>query len=224
MHPSNARPNIVLPTDTYASESNSGNDSDRPWFCHGLDCPRYSVVDSCDAYETREYEEGVWATTSIEAYNYAMAVSIGFRRLFKYIDGANEDDVKIPMTAPVLADVTPSCGPFCKQTFNVSFFVPFHMQESPPTPRDKDIEVTCSPAFTAYVASAGGYKLDEFSLSKMAGELADALDADDKKFISDHFFIAGYDPPFRVTGRHTEVWFLADEDGGRDNVVVADSK
>lgn len=50
------------------------------------------------------------------------------QRLFKYIDGGNEDEVKIPMTSPVLVDVEPSCGPFCKNNFTVSFFVPFNFQ------------------------------------------------------------------------------------------------
>ena len=29
-----------------------------PWFCHDLDCPEFEVVESTDAYETREYEGG----------------------------------------------------------------------------------------------------------------------------------------------------------------------
>jgi hypothetical protein len=29
-----------------------------PWFCHGLDCPKYKIVEKTDAYEVREYEEG----------------------------------------------------------------------------------------------------------------------------------------------------------------------
>jgi hypothetical protein len=36
----------------------SGWDGDRPWFCHGLDCPVFEVVDSTDAYEVRKYKEG----------------------------------------------------------------------------------------------------------------------------------------------------------------------
>jgi hypothetical protein len=30
----------------------------RPWFCHGLDCPKYEVVDTTDSYEVRHYDEG----------------------------------------------------------------------------------------------------------------------------------------------------------------------
>ena len=36
------------------------------------------------------------------------------RRLFEYIDGANNEAVKIPMTAPVRTTVGAAAGPFCK--------------------------------------------------------------------------------------------------------------
>lgn len=52
---------------------------EEPWFCHGLDCPKYKVVETTDAYEVRDYKEAVWATTTVESYNYAIASSIGFK-------------------------------------------------------------------------------------------------------------------------------------------------
>ena len=30
----------------------------KPWFCHGLDCPKFHVTEKRDAYEVREYKEG----------------------------------------------------------------------------------------------------------------------------------------------------------------------
>ena len=30
----------------------------KPWFCHGLDCPEYTVLETTDAYEVREYAPG----------------------------------------------------------------------------------------------------------------------------------------------------------------------
>lgn len=42
----------------------------------------------------------------------------------------------------------------------------------------------------------------------MAEQLADALDADGIDYECQYFFFAGYDPPFRISGRHNEVWFL----------------
>jgi hypothetical protein len=195
--------------------------SKMPWFCHGLDCPKYTVLETTDAYEARQYEAGVWATTKVDTYNYAMASSIGFRRLFDYIGGSNKDEVKIPMTAPVLADVVPSQGPFCKQEFSISFFVPFHFQDSPPKPNNPDVTITYTPAQTFYVSEAGGFKLDDYSLGKMASALGDALEADGIEFEDDHWYVAGYDPPFRIKDRHTEIWFKAKNDDGIIAAAVA---
>lgn len=47
------------------------------------------------------------------------------QRLFDYISGANEPEVKVEMTAPVVTKVEHGEGPFCKSNFTVSFFVPF---------------------------------------------------------------------------------------------------
>ena len=52
----------------------------------------------------------------------------GVQRLFKYISGANEDEQKIEMTAPVVTRVIAGDGPFCKSLFSVHFFVPFKWQ------------------------------------------------------------------------------------------------
>ena len=30
----------------------------KPWFCHGLDCPLYDLQNKTDAYETRKYQSG----------------------------------------------------------------------------------------------------------------------------------------------------------------------
>ena len=52
------------------------------------------------------------------------------QRLFDYIGGKNEPNVKINMTAPVVTKVEHGDGPFCKSNFTVSFFVPFADQVS----------------------------------------------------------------------------------------------
>jgi len=37
-------------------------ESSKPWFCHDLDCPDYSVVEKNEFYEVREYSKGTsWA-------------------------------------------------------------------------------------------------------------------------------------------------------------------
>lgn len=48
---------------------------------------------------------GAWVSTDVEAYAYALAINKAFQQLYQYIDGANVDAVKVPMTAPVLTKI-----------------------------------------------------------------------------------------------------------------------
>jgi hypothetical protein len=57
--------------------------------------------------------------------------------------------------------------------------------------------------------------MDDYSVTRMARKLTEALDAEGLPYQSDSFFFAGYDPPFRLTGRHNEVWVVADDDAAR---------
>ncbi|EFN55172.1 hypothetical protein CHLNCDRAFT_57955 [Chlorella variabilis] len=186
-----------------------------PWFCHNLDCPKFTVVNTTDDYEVRYYEAGAWVSTDVEAYAYALGVSKGFQRLYQYIDGANHAAVKIPMTAPVRTLISAAAGPFCKSNFTISFFVPFAFQkDGAPKPNNPDVYLDHSPAFTAFVAQSGGFVMDDFSVTRMAKRLTDALDRDEQPYNADTFFFAGYDPPFRLMGRHNEVWVVAEEETG----------
>lgn len=74
-----------------------------PWFCHKLDCPSFEVTSDGipDGIEFRTYAPGVWVSTNVDKMGYDEAVGTGFMRLFSYISGANEDEAKVPMTAPV---------------------------------------------------------------------------------------------------------------------------
>ena len=147
----------------------------------------------------------------MEAYAYAIAAPIGFRRLFHYIDGGNEEGIKIPMTSPVVTEIDPSKGPFCKSNFTISFFVPHEFHSSPPRPSDDAVYIDCMPSTVFYVAESGGFKMDDFSVSRMAKELQDHLDEDDARYKNDTFYFAGYDPPFRLKRRHNEVWLQAED-------------
>ena len=53
-----------------------------------------------------------------------------------------------------------------------------------------------------------GYASEE-KLLAAAAKLGAALEADGIEFQRDQFFFAGYDSPFRVFGRHNEVWYMA---------------
>merc|ERR1711872_1208575 len=88
-----------------------------PSFCHGLECPHFTVKKTTKDYELRCYQAYKWMSTNVAGYTYDKAVGMGFMRLFKYIQGANNQSVEIPMTAPVLVQIQPAQGPFQKQLY-----------------------------------------------------------------------------------------------------------
>jgi hypothetical protein len=183
-----------------------------PWYCHGLDCPYFTVLEKGDGYEKRRYVGGTWASTTVETYLYAVASPRGFKRLFNYIDEGNLMGIKIPMTSPVRVRMEPSCGAFCKQNFTVSFFLPKEYQSNPPPPLDESVFIEKDPPATYYVKSSGGFKMDDLSIAHMANSLAQELDEAGKHYDASEWFVAGYDPPFRLSDRHTEVWLRQAKD------------
>uniref|UniRef100_A0A1D2A9T6 Heme-binding protein 2 n=1 Tax=Auxenochlorella protothecoides TaxID=3075 RepID=A0A1D2A9T6_AUXPR len=182
-----------------------------PWFCHDIDCPKYTVVNTSTDYEVRHYKASTWASTDVQAYATALASTVGFKRLYAYIGGANEEEVKIPMTSPVRVEVEAAAGPFCKNNFTVSFFVPFSYEGKPPAPNSTDVYIQHVPAFTAYVSQFGGYYMDDWSISKKAIALLEAIQRDHGAVEGDGYTFAGYDPPFRLQNRHNEIWIRAAE-------------
>lgn len=202
---------VVAACDLRAEAAAATNkDSDKPWFCHDLDCPKYKKLDEFDDVELREYAPTKWASTVVKETSYDKAVRTGFWRLFKYISGENEDKAKIPMTAPVRVKITPSQGPFCEDDFVVSFFVPFEFQENTPKPSNEAVFLDSTPGGRYYVAAFGGFAKEAKVIAR-ASELVEKLDKAKKKYVQGPYFEAGYDAPFRLINRHNEVWIPAAE-------------
>ncbi|GBF95219.1 hypothetical protein Rsub_07934 [Raphidocelis subcapitata] len=181
-----------------------------PWFCHDLDCPRFSIKKNLTdlGIELRRYPAAKWASTKIEGSSYDKAVATGFWRLFKYISGNNADGAKVEMAAPVTVKVLAGQGPACKDTFTVSFFVPFAHQSNPPKPSDESVFIESRPAADVYVASFGGWARGSTYLDH-AADTAKALEGEGIETAGGFFWTAGYDSPFRLTSRHNEVWIPA---------------
>ena len=179
------------------------------WFCHGIDCPDY-VQDNSTDVETRVYGTYSWTSTVVEGMDLTDAENEGFMRLFDYIGGDNADNAPVDMAAPVLNEITPGQGPACNTTFKISFFVPMAYQgpdtPSPPVPSDSAVFTEDIQQMTVAVAEFGGSDKQE-NVLRHAAKLAEQVDASDEmEALGETFFFAGYDPPFRVTNRHNEVW------------------
>jgi len=74
---------------------------------HGTEEPRYTVEERIPGVEIRRYGPRIAAETAVAASE-AAARNVGFRRLARYIFGANHAAAKITMTAPVAHE--PGCA------------------------------------------------------------------------------------------------------------------
>jgi hypothetical protein len=133
-----------------------------PWFCHGIECPPFTVLEtnksSTPPWELRSYPSALWVSTNLEfatGEELEQATYEGFRRLFAYIAGANAEEEKVEMTAPVLNEITPGQGPFCKSNLTLAFYVPQAFQtDGPPKPTADNVYVSKMPAQSVYVYGA----------------------------------------------------------------------
>jgi len=184
----------------------------KPWFCHDLDCPKFTNPQNLSidrqTVQIRIYESALWASTVVANTDLEDAENIGFQRDFDYIDGNNSAQEEIPMTSPVSNWVQPAQGPYCTTNFTVSFYVPYAMQPpnpGPPKPTESDVTIKTFPSMTFGVLAFDGFG-EQNTVIAEAAELSKLLSQSGYAYDTVNWWYAGYDPPFRVTGRHNEVW------------------
>ncbi|XP_028809429.1 heme-binding protein 2 [Denticeps clupeoides] len=180
-------------------------------FSSGLQSPKFSPQEGQgEDYAVRAYDAANWVSTAVKSVDSDAALSTGFRRLFKYIQGENEQKAKVEMTAPVTCHITPGAGPACESTFIISFYIPVEHQADPPKPSDSEVFIENRKGFTTFVRTFGG-----FSNEKMVREehlkLIESLQRDEVKFKEAPYYRVGYDSPFKMTNRRNEVWLVQDE-------------
>ena len=190
----------------------------KPWFCHSIDCPEFRNATGAESFEIREYKDTTWVSTEIKIKSqdeFLQALNQAFMRLFNYISGENEKKMKIDMTAPVLTKVIPGQGPFCKNILQVSFFVPPELAESAPKPTSDDVffmtfqGTVFVHSFQTMAPGPNGERITQ-EAEHFGNRLIDAS----KAFVPEPYYYAGYDPPFRLFGRHDEIWFLKEQASG----------
>jgi hypothetical protein len=179
-----------------------------------IESPTYTVVHSESDFEIRVIRASVWVSATVDEISFNQATQLGFHRLFQYIQGANLNSSRVPMTKPVLTGIVPSAGPFCSSAFAVRFYVPVEFQESPPTALpelhlkaekwgEKCVAVRPFSGFAKDSNVAKQAALLEASLQKTPWANATDLTPKDGE---DVYAIAQYSSPFQIFGRLNEVW------------------
>ncbi|XP_008311186.1 heme-binding protein 2 [Cynoglossus semilaevis] len=177
-------------------------------FSTGLQNPKFIVVEKkAEDYEIRTYHACKWVSTTVSGTQMDASISTGFRRLFNYIQGNNQNKVKVEMTAPVSSLVEPGEGPACESRFTVSFYLPEEHQASPPEPSSPEVFVEQRKEFTAYVRTYSGFSNENMKREELL-KLLESLQRDSMPYVDKPYYVAGYDSPFKLTNRRNEVWVL----------------
>lgn len=158
---------------------------------------KFRVILKQDSFEIRHYTDAIVASVHIEGNTYQKVASPGFKKLAKYIFGANQSHKNIAMTSPVEMSINDSLS-------QMSFTMPSDQTiESLPKPDDSKIQVHSTPAEYLAVLSFGGYSSDQ-KIKHYTSILKRLLDQKGIKH-SNNFRYLGYNPPYQFIGRRNEI-------------------
>jgi len=192
-----------------------------------LEKPEYEVLHADGKIEYRLYSGYVVAETAVKASDgYNGASNEGFRRLFKYITGANAVEADIAMTAPVQMSM-PASGEKIDMTapvqtsmkgeeLNVAFMLPSQFSfENAPQPTDTRVVIKKMPARVMAVIRYSG-RWTEANREKYAFRLQDYLNQNGVVAISgpeSAAYNAPFTPPFM---RRNEIMFEIEDYPGME--------
>ncbi|XP_006074736.4 heme-binding protein 2 [Bubalus bubalis] len=159
------------------------------------------------SYEIRHYGPAKWVSTAVESMDWDSAMQTGFTRLKSYLQGKNEKEMKIKMTAPVTSYVEPGSGPFSESTVTISLYIPSEQQSDPPRPAESDVFIEDRAEMTVFVRSFDGFSSAQKNQEQLL-TLASILREDGKVFDEKVYYTAGYNSPFKLLDRNNEVWLI----------------
>lgn len=117
---------------------------------NSIEEPAHSTEKLTRDVEIRHYGDRIAARTTVVA-DEESARNVGFRRLARYIFGANNDREKVAMTAPVAQESRN------KGEWVIQFFMPSHKtMDTLPSPVDGDVELVTVPPATVAVHTFSG--------------------------------------------------------------------
>jgi hypothetical protein len=179
-----------------------------PSFANGYETPEYKTILTEGNIEIREYLESFWVTTEMK--NQATDKEVqksGFWKLFNYIRGENSTEEKISMTSPVVRTIAAKTPFSSNDTLGkMSFYLGKKFQNGDaPSPIGEGTYIEKVPFKRVGIISYGGYTSKEKELENLK-KLGDFLTSKGYKFLTENYFTAGYDSPFKFWFRHNEVW------------------
>lgn len=139
-------------------------------------------------------------------------------RLFQYIEGANLNFSRIPMTTPVLTSFVAGAGPLHSSSYVVRFYLPEKFQADPPLPLPElNLKPYAMDSHCIAIRKFAGFARDN-NIVKEAEKLVISLSrspwVNSTSTESNYAYsIAQYNSPFKIIGRVNEVWVDVDTFG-----------
>lgn len=156
----------------------------------------YIVVERFEKFEIRNYPEIYVAKTILSTSGYDGNSSAGFRRVAGYIFGANDKQLKIAMTSPVLMDM--------KDSVEMSFIMPQDIDSSnAPNPNNSSVKLEFRPEQKVAVLKFSGWASSK-KLAQKEKELLSLLKQNNIDYTGDITYL-GYNPPYQVIDRKNEI-------------------
>ncbi|XP_037699149.1 heme-binding protein 2 [Choloepus didactylus] len=168
------------------------------------------------SYEIRRYGPAKWVSTSVESLDWDAAMQAGFPKLSGYIEGKNEKEMKMQMTAPVTSFVQPGSGPFSQATVTISLYLPAEQQPDPPQPSEPGVFIEDRAEMTVFVRSFDGFSSAQKNQEQLL-TLASILREEGKVFDEKVYYTAGYNSPFKLLNRNNEVWLIQKNEPSKEN-------
>ncbi|PKI37920.1 heme-binding protein 2-like [Punica granatum] len=191
-----------------------------------IESPRYTIVHAESDFEVRLYGNSTWMAAPVRDLSFEKATLNGFHRLFQFIEGANLNYSRIPMTLPVVTSIVPGAGPLHSSAYAVLFYLPAKFQATPPTPLP---ELHLKPFnWTSHCVAARkfpGFAKDEnivHEAEQLAFSLSRSTWANATSAKSGYAYsIAQYSAPFQLIGRVNEVWVDVDASNCTSSGIAA---
>ncbi|XP_010902477.2 heme-binding protein soul2 [Esox lucius] len=178
---------------------------DAPWFCHGYECPEFTVVNTYEDFEEREYKGCRWITSD-SASDSDSDLKAAFTNLWDYTQGNNQaGGILNAHTWPALVTTT-EVRERREKNVSVSFLVATE-NVILPTPNALIREETM-PASTIYVRSFSSLS-SRYTVQDNLDKLRNALALAGKSFNTYQYTMAAYENPWTLIDRHDEVWIHA---------------
>ncbi|XP_059129036.1 heme-binding protein 2 [Peromyscus eremicus] len=185
-----------------------------------VEMPSWKAPEDTDpqpgSYEIRHYGPAKWVSTCVESMDWDSAIQTGFSKLNGYIQGKNEKEMKLKLTAPVTSCVEAGSSPFSESTITISLRVPSEQQSDPPRPAESDVFIEDRAGMTVFVRSFDGFCSGQRNQEQLL-TLANILREEGKVFNERVFYTAGYSSPFQLLDRNNEVWLIQTNEPSKEN-------